>query len=161
MFELGKELLDLVQVWRIFWQENQLGAGLSDCLSDGIRFVGAEIVHDDDIAWTQCRDQDLLDIDQKALTIDRPLDQPGRLDPVVAERRQKGHGVPVAERGLARQALASWRPSPQGRHVGLGPGLVDEDQARRVDTRLKFQPLRPTPGDVGAVLLAGDQRLFL
>ena len=67
----------------------------------------------------------------------------------------------MAEGGFAGQARALGRPASERRHVGLGPGLVDEDQPRGLDLGLIFQPLRAASGDVGTVLLAGDQRLFL
>jgi hypothetical protein len=46
------------------------------------------------------------------------------------------------------------------RHVGLGPGLVDEDQASRIKPALVLLPLRPSPGDIGPILLAGAQAFF-
>jgi hypothetical protein len=46
-------------------------------------------------------------------------------------------------------------------HVGLGPGLVDEDQAFGVEPALMFLPALAPAGDVGAVLFAGVQALFL
>jgi len=46
-------------------------------------------------------------------------------------------------------------------HVGLGPGLVDKDQPFGVKPALMFPPLLAPAGDIGAVLLAGVQALFL
>jgi hypothetical protein len=46
-------------------------------------------------------------------------------------------------------------------HVGLGPGLVDEDQAFGVKSALVFLPSLAPAGDVEAVLFAGVQALFL
>ena len=79
----------------------------------------------------------------------------------MAQRGQEGHCIPVAERRRPGQALAAGRPAPQRRHIGLGPGFVNEDQAGRVDTAAVFQPLRPAADDIRPVPLAGDQRLFL
>jgi hypothetical protein len=45
-------------------------------------------------------------------------------------------------------------------HVGLGPSLVDEDQAFGVKPVLVFLPPLAPAGDVGAILLAGVQALF-
>jgi hypothetical protein len=45
-------------------------------------------------------------------------------------------------------------------HIGLGPGLVDEDQAVRIKTPLILLPLGAPAGDVGAVLLGGEQAFF-
>ena len=47
------------------------------------------------------------------------------------------------------------------RHVGLGPGLVDEDKPRGIDPALISAPLGAAAPYVGAVLLTRDQRLFL
>jgi hypothetical protein len=46
-------------------------------------------------------------------------------------------------------------------HVGLGPGLVDKDQAFGVKPALVCLPPLAPAGDVGAVLFAGMQALFL
>jgi hypothetical protein len=56
--------------------------------------------------------------------------------------------------------LSARRTAVAARHVGLGPGLVDEDQARRIKPPLILSPLRPSPGDVGTVLFAGVQAFF-
>jgi hypothetical protein len=46
------------------------------------------------------------------------------------------------------------------RHVGLSPGLVDEDQAGRIKPSLILLPLRAPPRHVGPILLAGVQAFF-
>ena len=61
---------------------------------------------------------------------------------------------------LAMQPAAARCPAPQRRHVGLGPGLVDEHQAGRIDAVLILDPLRPPARDVGAIPLAGDHAFF-
>src|SRR5271165_5807923 len=43
----------------------------------------------------------------------------------------------------------------------LGPGLVDEDETRRIDALLMSPPAPAVALDVRAILLARDQRLFL
>lgn len=52
-------------------------------------------------------------------------------------------------------------PPAQTGHVGLGPAFVDEDESRRVEPALEPAPLLAGLQDVGAVLLAGTERLFL
>jgi len=42
-------------------------------------------------------------------------------------------------------------------HVGLGPGLVDKDQARGGDAVLMAAPPLALGGDVGSLLLGGVQ----
>jgi hypothetical protein len=56
--------------------------------------------------------------------------------------------------------LAARRAAVAAGHVGLGPGLVDKDQARGIKPPLIFFPLRAPPGDVRPILLAGVQAFF-
>jgi len=161
MLELGEEFFDRVEVGRVFRQEDQPRTSVPYGLTYGLGFVGTEIVHDHDVAGAQCRHEHLFDIDEEAFPVDRPVDEPRRVNPVMAQRGQEGHGIPVAEGSLADQALTTRRPAPQRRHIGLGPGLVDEDQPGRVDAGAMLQPLPSSMGDVRAVLFAGNQRLFL
>jgi hypothetical protein len=64
-------------------------------------------------------------------------------------------------RHVSLDPLSARCPSPQRRHVGFGPCLIDEDQPGRIDVAAVLAPLRAAAGDVGAVLLGCDQRLFL
>ena len=95
------------------------------------------------------------------LAVDRPVEEPWRLDPVVPQGGEERHRPPVAMRHLGGQALAARRPEPERSHVGLGPGLVDEDEAGGIDEPLPRRPLGPSPRHVGAVLFGRNQRLFL
>jgi hypothetical protein len=45
-------------------------------------------------------------------------------------------------------------------HVGLGPGLVDEDEAFSVELGLMTFPTLATSLDVGPILFAGAQAFF-
>ena len=72
------------------------GAEFSDRLADSDVPMAAEIVDHDDIAWQQRWNQNLGDINQECLTIDRAINQPWRLDPVVPQHPQKSHRLPVA-----------------------------------------------------------------
>src|SRR5262249_1660984 len=133
MFELCEDLLDGVEVRGVFGQEEQLGANRADKLARSFAFVAAEIVHDDDIAGTKGREENLLEVKPKALAVDRALEQPWRLDAIVTQCRQEGHGLPAAVWNLADEPLAAWRPPSQWGHIGSGPGLVDEDKPLRIN----------------------------
>ena len=160
VFELGEELFDGVEVGRIFGQENELSAGVADSLAYGLAFMATEIVDDDDVAGLERGNEDLLYVDQEPLAVDRTVDQPGCLDPIVAQRGQEGHGLPVTVRRLRPEPLSARRPAPERRHVCLGPGLVDEDQTGRINPALILPPLRPTSRDVGTILFAGEHGFF-
>ena len=121
----------------------------------------AEIVEDDDIAGFERGHEDLLDVLEEALAIDGSVDEPWCAEPIVTQSGQEGHGLPAAVWRFAWQPLSAGRPSAQRRHVGLGPGFVDEDQARRVDAPLIGHPLQAAARYIRPVALAGNQRLFL
>ena len=161
MFELGEELLDRVQIGRVFRQVEEPGAGGTDGAAHGAGLVRAKIVHDDDVAVPQGRDQNLLDVEKEGFAVDRPLEEPRSGNAIVAQSGHEGHGLPAAVRHLGVEALAARCPAPQRCHIGLGPGLVDEHQPSWIDPILILGPLRPPTGDIGAILLGGNQRLFL
>jgi hypothetical protein len=122
--------------------------------------VTGEIVHANDLTWLKRRDENFFDIGSKALAVDRAVEDPWGVDAIMAQRRHKGHCLPVAVRNLGFEPLAARRPTPQRRHIGVGPGLIDEDQALGRDPGLIFFPLLAPAGDVRAVLLAGKHGFF-
>jgi len=79
----------------------------------------------------------------------------------VAQGGHEGHGLPAAVRYLGFDALTAWCPAPQRRHIGFSPGLIDEHQPSAIDPIPILGPLRPPTGDIGTILLGGNQRLFL
>ena len=59
-----------------------------------------------------------------------------------------------------RRRCALRAPATQRCHVGLDPGLIDKDQAPRIEAGLPRSPAAAPAGDVGASLLKGEQRFF-
>ena len=153
-------MLDRVEIGRVARQEEQLGAGGADQAAHGLGLVAAQIVHDDDVAGAEGGRQELLDIGAKAGAVDRPVDDAGRGDAVMAQRRQERHGVPAAMRHLSDQPGAARTAPVAARHVGLGPSFVEEHQAPRIKPALMRLPPRPPAGDVDAILRAGVQAFF-
>ena len=117
-------------------------------------------VHDDDIAGFEHGQELLLDIGAEASAVDRSVEDTRRGEPVAAQRAEEGQGAPMTMRGEAAQPLALWPPSPQRRHIGLDPGLVDEDQPPRVEPRLPGSPALAPARNVSAGLLKGEQGFF-
>ena len=135
-------------------------SGPPDGATGSFAFVAAEIVHDDDITGRERGHQELFDISQKTLAIDRAIEHAGRVDAVMAKGGEERHRVPVAERNLSLQPLAARGPTPQRPHVGLGPSLINEHQSARIKPRLMCLPPHPLAGHVGPVLLAGQHGFF-
>jgi len=138
-----------------------MGFGSGEYLgrNSSLALVAAKIVHDHDIALMQRRNQDFLDIALEAFAVDRPVEQPWRIEAAVPQRRQKGHGLPMAMRHVSFDALALGRPTAQRGHVG--PGLVDEDEVGDVDPAAVLAPLSAPARHIRTLLLGGDQGLFL
>ena len=122
--------------------------------------MAAEVVHDDDVARREHRNENLLDISVEACAINRSVDDAGRGEPIATQSRQEGEGPPSAEGRFGDEAFAFGAPAMRARHVGFGPGFVDEDKPPRIDRRLtRLPPLTP-PGDVRPVLLGGAKAFF-
>lgn len=160
MLDLGESLFDRVEVWRVGRQVPKPGVGGADHLPDGCRLVGAEIVHHDDVAGPEHRYELLLDIGAEALAVDWPVEDTRSRETVAAQSAKEGQRAPVAMRSQAAQAFAFLSPAAQRRHIGLDPGLVDENQPARVEAGLPGSPALPAPCNVSAGLLKGEQRFF-
>jgi hypothetical protein len=79
------------------------------------------------------------------------------LHAIMAKRGQEGHGFPVAMGNLGHEPFSARRPSPERRHIGLGPGLIDEHQALGIDPALPVRPLGAPARDVGSIAFAAEQ----
>ncbi len=159
-FEFCEGLLDGIEVGRIGRQEEELGSGSPDRGSDGGTLVAAEVVHDHDIAGLEAGDQQLLDIGAKAVAVDGAVEDTWRGDPVNPERSNEGQGAPSPLRHLGEETSPPPATTVRAGHIGLGPGLIDEDQTPRVEAMLILAPL-PAPADnVRAILFAGAQGFF-
>lgn len=160
VFDLGKGLFDRIEVGRVWRQEPEPGSGGFEDVTDGLGLVRAEIVHDDDVARPQDRNELLLDISAKALAVDRSVEDARSRELVTAQRTEEGQRTPVALGSEGAQTLAPLSPAAQRRHVGLDPGLIDEDEPSGIETGLPCPPA-PTPaGDDRAGLLKSEQRFF-
>ena len=134
-------------------QEEQPRACSSYRASYGMRFVAAEIIEHDDVSGVQRRDEDLPDIELEQFAVDRAVDDPRRVDAVMAQGGEEGHGLPMAIGDHRSQSLAARAPAAQRRHVGLHPGLVDEDEAPAIDAVLIGLPAGAFAEDVRPDLL--------
>ena len=103
----------------------------------------------------------MIDIGAEALAVDGAVKQAWRIDAVVAQRGEERRGLPLAVRDLVDEALSLRRPAAKPGHVGLRPGLVDEDQTPGIDKPLIGAPARAMAAYVRAIPLARDEGLFL
>jgi len=160
VFDLGEGLFDRVEVGRVWRQVPEPGASSLDHLPDSFRLVASEIVENDDVAFVQGWQEKVLHISAEAFAIDRAVEDAGCRELVMAERAEECQGSPVAVRCEAAQAAPFGAPAPQRRHVGLDPGLVDENEPPRIKPGLPGSPTLAPTRDVRASLLKGEQCFF-
>ena len=67
----------------------------------------------------------------------------------------------MSVRDAGAQPLTLRCPATDASHVGRGPGLVDEDEAGRIQLELLVEPLLAPLQDVRPVLLGRVRGLFL
>jgi hypothetical protein len=115
------------------------------------------VIHDND---TQHRSEHVFDIRLETFAVDWTVKDAGCVDAFAAQRRHEGHGFPMAMRNLGVKPLAAPAPSPERKHVGLRPGLIDEDETFGVEPPLILLPPCPEAGDVRTLLLAGRDAFF-
>ena len=159
-FQLGEHLLDGIEIGTVRRQEEKVRADSTDGSAHGVALVATEIVHDYDVAGLQRRYEELLDIGFEAFAVDRSIKDARRVDPVVPQGRKECEGLPMPVRRLSAQALPFRPPAVGTDHIGLGPSLIDEDEAGGINLSLMPFPACPSARDVGPVLLAGQQRFF-
>lgn len=160
VFDFGEELFDGIEIGAVRRQEEYPGTGLADPLADRHAFVAAEIIENDDIAGFEGSDQFGLDIGLEGVAIDRAIEHPWRLDPVVTQGSDERHGLPVPIRRMSHQGGTAYAPAAQRRHVGLHPGFIDEDQACGIDPALVTPPLFAAADKVRPVLFSRKNGFF-
>ena len=123
--------------------------------------TGGEVVHDDDVARGQGRDQGLLDPGKEACAVDRAIENAGRGDPVVTQGGNERGCLPVAMGNGRHHPFAARCPAITPGHVRPRPGLVEKDQPFGNQPRLLVAPSGSRRRDVRALLLGGVGCLFL
>ncbi len=160
VFELGEDLFDRVQVWRVWRQEEKFGAGAADCGADDWPLVAGEIVHDHNVPRRERGHEKLLNIFEEAFSVDRLIENAGCIDPVAAQGSEECHCFPMTIRHLGMEPLPFGGPATQRCHVGLGPGFIDENEPVGVNPALILLPLLAPPGDLGSQLFGWKHAFF-
>ena len=159
-FELSEDLFDRVEIGGVGRQEAEGGPRLLNGRPHGGPLVAAQIVHNDDIARDERRQQTLFDRGQEAGAVDRAIKDTRSGQPVVAQRRHEGQRLPVAVGPGRSQPLAPGAAAMATGHVGLGPGLIQEHEATWIQLALPALPPAAAAHDVRPVLLGGHQAFF-
>ena len=105
----------------------------------------------------------MLDVGVEADAVHCAVQHPRGDQAVLAQTRDEGLGMPVAEGGMVDQTLTDRGPTGGLDEVGLEGGFIDEDQHFQHVGHVWLAGLDPCPaplGHVGTQLFAGEQRFF-
>jgi len=160
VFDLGEGLFDRVEVRGVGRQEPEPCAGGIDGGAYGLGFMASQIVHDDNVSGLERPGELLFHIGQEARAVDRAVEDARCGEPVASQRRDEGHGAPMAMRCETAQTLALHPPAAQGGHVGLDPCLVDEHETPGIKPTLPRLPAPPSAGYRRPTLFKSEQRFF-
>lgn len=122
--------------------------------------MATQIVENDHVARLERRREHTLHVDAEDGAVHGTVDHERRRDAVMTKRRDEGRGLPVSMGHPADQAHAPAASAVAARHVGLGPGLVDENKMAWIKRRLMTPPSSARRRHVGAILLAGEHGFF-
>ena len=89
-----------------------------------------QVVEDDDIARSQRRHQDLLDVGEKCRIVDRAIEDGSRREVVDAQAGDYGVGLLMAVRRVIAESHAARTPSVAPQEIGGDAGFVNEDVKR-------------------------------
>ena len=159
-FEFAEGHFDGIEIGRVLRQVTKCRVRVLDCLAYAGTFVNADIVHHDDIAARERRNQALLDVSQERLCVHGSLDHHRGDHFIVPQGGHEGDRLPLSTRGTPDQFDASRTAPPKPYHLGGDRSLVNEYQAGRIKHALLSNPAPARPGHVGAMLLCRSQTLF-
>jgi hypothetical protein len=158
--QFREDHLDRVQVGRVARQEVQFGTRGLDRFPNFRALVRAKIVDQNDVAIRERRNEHIFDISLETFAIDRAIEDEGSRDAIMAKRRHESRRLPMPVRHFGVKPLAAPAASMGGRHVGLYPCLIDEDEALGIEQLLTLLPARPLGRYVRSVLLGGAYDFF-
>lgn len=138
--ELGEGHLDGVHVGAVGWQVEDLRAACGNRLADAGDLVGGQVVEHNDIAAPERGREDVADVGSERIAIHRCVEHPWCGQARQAQACDEGHRLPMPEGSAVAAAFADRCPAIKPRHLGIHAGLVEEDEALRIDVRLGCSP---------------------
>ena len=125
--------------------------------------MGWQIVEDDDIALGQGGRQLGLDPGIEDLPVHGLIDDEGCGQAIAAQPGDEGLYLPVSERRLGSQPVTFEAATAWPRHLGIGAGLIHEDQSIRLTSHPRLalgDPFGAGGMNVRAILFRRQQCFF-
>ena len=159
-FQLRKRQFDRIEVRTVRRQESQTRAGTLDRgLHLGL-LMHRQVIEDDDVAGSEGRHQDLLDVGEERRIVDRAIEDGRGVETVDPQRRHHGVGLPMAVGRVVAQPHAARAATVPADQISRDARLIDEDVAARIMQAERVLPAAPRGGDVSASLFVGEYRFF-
>jgi len=89
--------------------------------------MAGQVVHDDDGAWPEVGDENLLDIDFEGVAVDWSIEDSWGDDAAGGNPGDEGRSLPMAMRNSDLEPFSTWTAAVAAGHVGRSPSLIEED----------------------------------
>jgi hypothetical protein len=159
-FQFGKRLLDGIEIGTVGRKKPQRGADRGDRGVDFGLAVHGQVIEDHDVARTQGRHEDLLDVGEKAAVVDGPIKHCRCGEALRPQRGDNGMGFPVAVGGVIVQATTTQTASVPPEQVRCDAAFIHEHPLTHIAQRQPAAPVAAFSGDVRPSLFVGVDRFF-
>ena len=123
--------------------------------------MGGQIVHDDDVAFRECRDETSLHPFLEESGVDGPIEDLLRRKPAQTQAGDERDRLIMAVRDGGAQPSSPPATSAFARQIGGGAGLINENELSGIEIGLARKPCEAALQHVRALLLGGVRALFL
>jgi hypothetical protein len=151
-FQFGKGLLDRIEVGAVGRQKAEMRLRGFNCGANLRVLVDRQVVEYDDVARAQRGHQHLFDIREERGTVDGPIEDRRRGEPLEAQPDDEGVGLPVTARRAIVQPRAAWAAAIAPQQVRRDATLIEKDVLTDIAQRLGVLPPAPGGRDIRAPL---------
>ena len=160
LLHLAPPVFDRVDIRRIGRQVFNAGYCRCNGLLDARHFVRCQVIHHDDVSWSERWNQPFFHPGQEQLPIHRAIEEPRGLRPALSEGGNQCGCLIVSVRHGANQSLANGAAATTAGHLCVGAAFIQKYQAAGWNCSQLLRPLSSGFGHVGSGLLGGVQRFF-
>lgn len=160
-FELRESILDRIEVGAVGRQVHVADPVALEGSLHLCRFVGREIVENDEVTRLGFLGQDLFDVSGEDICSHRSIDHHRRDEATQGQSADEGGRLPVTVRKGFDESPTAWGVAVEPVHRGGKPRFIEENQPSGVVFRNRRGPGLACGRDVGPVLLGGPNGLFL
>jgi len=159
-FEFREGQFDRIEIRAVGRQETELGTRGFDRGAHRGLFVDGEVVEHHHIAQAERGHEDLIDVGEKRLIVDRPVEDGRRPEAVEAQRGDDRVGLPMTAGRVIAEAGAAQAPAVPAQQIGRDATFIQKHVLRHRPERLPGLPLTPGRGHIRPALLVGVYRFF-